>query len=193
MQSISTHFAPQVPWSSSNSTKTSVVFDAPPTLPYRRPPGFDSRVDDEERKQSSDVTPKALRAYWHALTELPEPVFKNLFSDAVAAEKRKFQGNFGLLPESLKLFLDFWGLILLEASNPVLSISPKGCLVGEWFLDPDNSLVLMFGGEKKIFFSLFDQGFPCEGIENGKNGLTNLAQMFLSRAPNPFMWSDLET
>lgn len=162
------------------------------TLPSPLPPGDDLQRRSVEKGVSfSNVTPSSIRSHWHDLRILPGDVLASLYVDAISAEFN--DSRHGLLSEALGCFLLLWKHVAENAAHPELSISPKGYLVAEWYVDPDNSLVVMFNGNSQVFFSLFDHGRPCEGYEEGEEGIRNLVKMLISRTPNPFKWSDRDS
>lgn len=141
---------------------------------------------------TSNVTPSAITLNWYALRKLPENLFACVYESASAAELKIASGHPGMRPGALKDFISVWEGVSDIADLPTVSVTPKGYIVSEWYLDPDNSLVLMFDGLGKLYYSLFDKGNPCEGYEeaNEEFEYPNLLRMLRSRTQNPFSWSD---
>lgn len=153
----------------------------------------------EERRQApneagtSNVTPSAITSNWFALRKLSPKLLASVYEAASYAESKKATGHPGMHPKALKAFITVFEGVSDIAVTPTLSVTPKGYIVSEWYLDPDNSLDLMFDGKGTVFYSLFDNGAPCEGFEPEDDDCQypNLLRMFRSRDPNPFSWSDL--
>lgn len=139
----------------------------------------------------SNVMPPAISACWYLLRQshLSEEAFKRLVS---AASNRVTQSGKGLRPldaKSLATFLHFCGAIRTIAAEPEIAISPKGNIQAEWTKDEDDFLVLEFQPRGEIFFSLWQSGFPTEGVKSAK--LTHeLVNMFDAMDENPLRWSD---
>lgn len=141
------------------------------------------------RVTDTNVTPSAIRANWYALSSIPEPLYMEIVKAASVAERRKPQGHPGLSANALKAFLKFWNNISDIATVPAFSVSPKGFAILEWFKSPDESLVLMISRDGTIYYSLFDNGYPCEGYEPESN-IADIVQMFRIRSSAPLSWSD---
>ncbi len=140
-----------------------------------------------------NLIPDAIRTNWYLLSrsKLPERAFNDLMT-AASSHERTYGGLMKPLSwESLRGFLGLWKAVRDNSAEPVLSISPTGDVIAEWFSDPDNSLVIMATGDGDLIYSLFDRGKPCEGTVDSET-LGNMIAMFLARDPNPFGWSDAD-
>lgn len=184
---------PKIPDSSMLVPQFSIGNRAPETNrgDYNIPRDF--RLDDNEWTEVANLMPDAIRSNWHLLSQskLPERAFDDLLM-AASSHERTFNGPMKLLSSrSLGGFLTLWEAVRDHSAEPVLSISPAGDLIAEWFSDPDNSLVVMATRDGELFYSLFDRGQPCEGIVDSET-LGNMIAMFLARDPNPFGWSDAD-
>ena len=153
----------------------------------------DSDSDADEGPAVTNLIPDAIRSNWYLFSQskLPEGAFNDLLM-AASSHERTFGGPMNLLSsKSLRGFLGLWEAVRDHSAEPVLSISPAGGVIAEWFSDPDNSLVVMSNRNGDLFYSLFDQGEPCEGIARFGR-VRNLVVMFLARETNPFSWSDAD-
>ncbi len=140
-----------------------------------------------------NLIPDAIRSNWFLLSrsKLPERSFNDLLMAAISHE-RTFSGPMKPLSStSLRGFLRLWEAVRDCSAEPVLSLSPAGDVIAEWFRDPDNSLVVMSARDGNLFYSLFDQGQPCEGFADSENP-GNMIAMFLACEPIPFGWSDAD-
>lgn len=138
----------------------------------------------------ANVTPGSIRSNWHALKDTPEPLLNSIYQNATFAESLKPNGRPGLLGRSLETFLMVWRLVSAFAGLPVLSVTPKGYLIAEWYSDRENALTMMFSGNGRVHYSLFNNGRPCEGYEDDPERYAELVRMLTSRDTNPFLWSD---
>ena len=150
-------------------------------------PGFDANVEPVV----TNLIPDAFRSNWYLLSKsrLPERAFDDLLIAASSHERTFDDPMKPLSSKSLSGFLKLWAAVRDYSAEPVLSISPAGDVIAEWFDDPDNSLVVMSNQNGKLLYSLFDQGEPCEGTAR-TDRVGDLVAMFLARETSPFSWSD---
>lgn len=142
-------------------------------------------------EESQSAIPDALWPNWEALRRsgLSEQAFNTIF---VTAANRSSAGPSDLGPinaNSLKCFLEFWGYIGACSAQPEISFSPRGLVQAEWYKNESNFLVVEFRDDGTLFFSLWDNGLPIEGIQTKKRKY-ELADMFRVRRVNPLLWGD---
>jgi hypothetical protein len=142
--------------------------------------------------REATTVPGLLGSSWYRLfrSKLPDRVFRSLsvhFSAGWSLEAPK------VVPSSaaLDVFLRLWEHVGGASAEPVVSVSPKGDIVAEWFDDAENSLVAMAHRDRVLHYSLFDSGEPVEGWV-GPDHLSDFVSMMTARAKNPFNWSDAD-
>ncbi len=117
----------------------------------------------EDEKPSKE----AIYSCWELLRKslLSAETYERLLS---AATNRLTQPSAGLRQldaNSLAEFLKFYGLIGQISVEPEIVINPKGCVQVEWNKDDENFLVLEFQSNGDVFFSLWQNDYPTEGIK----------------------------
>lgn len=142
--------------------------------------------------RESEIAPSIVN-HWFELSrsQLPDRVFTALVAAAGARIKARGVGARELSGEALTTFLDLWSKVREFCAEPVVSVSPKGDVIAEWFSTPDDSLVIMAGRDKVVHFSLFDEGAPIEGWVTGDRAAILVARL-TAGARNPFQWSDAD-
>jgi len=148
------------------------------SYPIRRPGGI----------ASIDAMPVAIYAHWWRLRGLPMRVFNDLVSAATAPNRASGKAS-PLSDSSLGLFLDLWDTVKVFAAEPVVSVTPSGCVIAEWVQDGGNLLAVLAGSSAELTYSLFDNGEPVEDSVGKEQFATFVASM-RARAANPFRWSD---
>ena len=129
-------------------------------------------------------------ANWWGLrnSTLPEGVFNELVNAATSADR--LQGNFApLSANSLEMFLLLWELIKDMAAEPVISVTPSGCVVAEWYEDDENSLAILAGEGQDLHYSLFENGAIVEG-STPRDQLPDFTAEMRNRQQNPLTRSD---
>ncbi len=144
-----------------------------------------------QAKDSGTIIADAIRANWSkwAHANLSATTWGRIVSEAtrrIGGEATTWELN----AVSLSSFLDLWLLIEGQSKEPVLSIAPRGTIIAEWVLDPDNFLVVDFQSDGKLIYSLFVDSYPTEGIFPS-NRLAEFSRMVSAALVNPFTWSDL--
>jgi hypothetical protein len=152
-----------------------------------RPPAHPC-VGSGWQPRKAEIIPDPIRARWYALkkSRIPERVFDTLLKDATYATTHKGMSEVSV--DAIDDFLEFWTR-LREPSEPVVSISPKGYVVVEWFSDPDHVLAVLFAGDKKAVFNLFDGTAEIDGCED-REEFDDMIGMLGARHHSPFKWSD---
>lgn len=139
-----------------------------------------------------DTIPDSLLRCWNLLreSELSGDTFRQIVS---IASSRLLRGDQGLRPlstKTLKAFLNFWELARDQATEPEITISPKGNLQAEWRRDEGNFVVLEFQPSGDIFFSLWQDNYVIEGSKAAKK-MRELVHVFGALEDNPLGWSDV--
>lgn len=134
----------------------------------------------------SNVIPTAIAVCWYPLKQshLSEEAFRRLISAASSRVTRSGEGFRPLNAESLSAFLQYWDAIRTIAAEPEIAISPKGKIQAEWTKDEGNFLVLEFQPSGEIYFSLWQDGYPTEGVKSAKR-THELINMFGAMDENP--------
>ena len=135
--------------------------------------------------------PPAVAACWFLLSQsrLSEDTFNYLVSAASNRVTRVAEGLRPLNARSLATFLHFWIAVRIQAAEPEIAISPKGNIQVEWTKDEDDFLVLEFQPTGEIMFSLWQDGYPTEGMKSA-NRAQELVNMLDAMDENPLSWSD---
>ncbi len=153
-------------------------------------PAFASPIWGAEQIQRPSL-PHAFIVNWALLHErsgfLPE-VFSKLLLEANSP--KRVRGEFApLSAAALSSFAFLWASVKDYAAAPVVSITPAGGIVAEWFMDPDNSLVVLCDRHGEFAFSVFRDGEPLEDSRQ----LPQLAEMIdrIERhAAAAFTWTE---
>ncbi len=139
----------------------------------------------------SDVIPPAVAVCWFLLCQsrLSEDTFNLLVSAASSRVTRSAEGLGLLNARSLAIFLHFWIAVRIQSAEPEIVISPKGNIQAEWTKDENDFLVLEFQPSGEILFSLWQDGYPTEGMKSAKRA-QELVNMLGAMDENPLSWSD---
>ena len=144
-----------------------------------------------QRITQSNVIPLAVAVCWSLLyqSRLREETRNLLVSTASSRVTRSAEGLGPLDATSLATFLHFWTAVRIEATDPEIVVSPKGNIQAEWTKDEDNFLVLEFQPDGEILFSLWQDGYPTEGVKSARRA-QELVNMLGAMDENPLSWSD---
>ncbi len=139
----------------------------------------------------SGVIPHAVAVCWFLLRQsrLSEEAFNHLVSAASNRMTRSAEGLGLLDARSLAIFLHFWITVRIQSAEPEIVISPKGNIQAEWTKDENDFLVLEFQPSGEILFSLWQDGYPTEGMKSAKRA-QELVNMLGAMDENPLSWSD---
>jgi hypothetical protein len=150
-------------------------------------------IESQEHTFQSTVVPQAIMQCWFLLKEsrLGEGMFSRLIILASGREAQSRSGLDSLRSQSLASFLHFWSALrqLAGPAEPDLSISPKGNIQAQWVKSGESFLVMEFQKNGDIFFSLWQEDYPLEGIQPGTR-MSELIHVFNAMQDNPLGWTD---
>jgi hypothetical protein len=129
-----------------------------------------------------------MSAHWWRLGGLPVRVFNDLLSAATSPNRVLGKAS-QLSNGSLGIFLDLWDAVKVVAAEPVVSVTPNGCVVAEWVRDEENLLAVLAGSSAELTYSLFENGEPLEDSIT-KEQIPAFVTYMRARVANPFQWSD---
>lgn len=143
------------------------------------------------KNERANVIPESIRSCWNLLrkSHFGSSTFQQIVSAASNRTSRSDDGLGPLHANSLAAFLKFWAGIPYQAAEPEISINPKGNFQAEWAKNNENFLVLEFQPNGDIFFSLWQDDYPIEGIKSARRS-RELESMFGVIDDNPLCWSD---
>lgn len=143
--------------------------------------------------ENSSAIPAAIAECWHLVKEsqLSEEAFTHLVAAAAGRSPQSVRGLLSLEPKSLAAFLHFWGSVRDGSAEPEIGISPKGHVQAEWTKDVEDFLVLEFRPNGEVLFSLWQDGYPTEGVKSPTH-LHELCRMFEVMDQNPLSWTDAD-
>lgn len=149
----------------------------------------EAAFDSTHAELSVSTIPDPIRANWDALRRsgLSEEGFNTILTTAINRVLKQPSGLGPIDTDSLRSFLEFWGHIKAFASEPEISFNPRGLLQAEWHKNDSNFLIIEFRQDGTLFFSLWDNDLPIEGIQHQKRK-RELADMFRVRRIDPFQW-----
>lgn len=140
----------------------------------------------------TNAVPEEIAACWDLLIQssLSSESFERLLSAASTRLTRSSVRGRKLDSKSLSSFLHFWSEVRGVATEPETSISPKGNVQTEWTKDDENFLVMEFQPNGQIYFSLWQEGFPTEGVKPPTRTY-ELLRTLDAMNENPLCWSDV--
>jgi hypothetical protein len=143
---------------------------------------------NQPQGSSISAMPVSISAHWWRLGGLPVRVFNDLLNAATSPDRMLGKAS-QLSNASLGVFLDLWDAVKLFAAEPVISVTPSGCVVAEWVRDEGNLLAVFADSSDELTYSLFENGEPLEDSITKEEIAAFVAGM-QARVANPFLWSD---
>lgn len=149
----------------------------------------EAAFDSAHAELSVSTIPDPIRANWDALrhSRLSEECFNTIVTTAVNRVPKHPSRLDPIDTDSLRSFLEFWSHIEVFATEPEISFNPRGLVQAEWYKNNSNFLIIEFREDGTLFFSLWDNDLPIEGIQHKKRK-RELADMFCVRRINPLQW-----
>ncbi len=149
----------------------------------------EAAFDSAHAELSVSTIPDPIRANWDALRHsgLSEECFNTIVTTAINRGPTQPSGLGPIETDSLRSFLEFWSHIKAFAAEPEISFNPKGLVQAEWYKNNSNFLIIEFRENGTLFFSLWDNALPIEGIQHKKRK-RELADMFRVRRIDPLQW-----
>ncbi len=149
----------------------------------------EATFDSAHAELPVSTIPDPIRANWDALRHsgLSEECFNTIVATAMNRVPKQPSGLGQIDTDSLRSFLEFWSHIKAFAAEPEISFNPRGLVQAEWYKNNSNFLIIEFRDDGTLFFSLWDNGLPIEGIQHKKRK-RELADMFRVRRIDPLQW-----
>lgn len=123
--------------------------------------------------------PEALTPFWTELlkTDVSVGLYRDLVRLAIGG---RGPAAVPLRRDSLKSFVQFWGLVHNQAVAPEIALAPDGTIHAEWYQSPTRRLDVRFA-IPKVYFGLFDGSEVLEGVQRPED----LARMLVSHRSRP--------